>query len=52
MRPISQRRDVALKMARAAIEAADPEVSVRGVVRSDDDGIAIGDWSASWRIDV
>ena len=48
MRPISQRRDVALKMARAAIEAADPEVSVRGVVRSDDDGIAIGDWSASW----
>ena len=48
MRPISQRRDEALKMARAAIEAADPEVSVRDVVRSDDDGIAIGDWSASW----
>jgi hydroxypyruvate reductase len=39
---------VALKMARAAIEAADPEISVLEAVRSDDDGIAIGDWSASW----
>lgn len=48
MQSIAKRRDVALKMARAAIEAADPAQGVWDAVRTDDDGFHVGDWSASW----
>ena len=48
MRPLDERRRVALEIARAGIVAVDPERLVASAIAGDSNALRVGDWSSPW----